>query len=57
MRAQATYWENYNIVGVLRTGMRCQTCGERIEDVFEAHAREACPHCDAPLNEKPAQPR
>jgi DNA-directed RNA polymerase subunit RPC12/RpoP len=37
--------------------MRCQACGERIDDVLEAHARRACPHCDAPLHEKPAEPR
>jgi phage FluMu protein Com len=32
--------------------MRCQNCGEFIEDAFEAYAREACPYCEAPLNEK-----
>ena len=37
--------------------MRCQACGERIDDVLEAHARRACPHCDAPLHEKPATSR
>ena len=29
--------------------MRCQTCGTKIEDQLEAHARKACPHCDAPM--------
>ncbi len=32
--------------------MRCQNCGEFIEDAFEVYAREACPYCEAPLNEK-----
>jgi len=31
--------------------MRCRDCGARIDDEFEATARQACPDCGAPLNE------
>jgi len=31
--------------------MYCSACGNTIEDTLEAHARQACPRCDAPLLE------
>ncbi|WP_268899162.1 hypothetical protein [Haloarcula salinisoli] len=34
--------------------MYCPACGTKIEDELEAHARHACPYCDAGLLEPTA---
>jgi len=34
--------------------MYCSACGTKIEDELEAHARHACPYCDAGLLEPTA---
>jgi DNA-directed RNA polymerase subunit RPC12/RpoP len=35
--------------------MYCPNCGTKIDDELEAHARHACPYCDAGLLEPTAR--